>query len=190
MSYNLNGRWKADWALDIHSQSSMKNLDGSFETVRSTIGEALYQLKYCQDLSKIEFLSNELIYFLRTRMVLPYIDVIIPTPSSSMRDVQPVHEIAKKVSCGLNITYDENYVSKIKNTSQLKAIDDANQRQSMIQGAFCLPNPDLYKNKKILIIDDLYRSGTTLNELTKILYENGNVNNVYIVTLTKTRTKL
>lgn len=89
-----------------------------------------------------------MIDFLRTRMVLPYIDIIIPTPSLNIRDVQPVHEIAKKVSCGLKIAYDENYVLKIKNTSQLKAVDDVNQRQSIIQGAFCLSNPELYKNKK------------------------------------------
>lgn len=44
-----------------------------------------------------------------------------------------------------------------------------------------------YKNKKVLIIDDLYRSGTTLMELTHLLYDEAQVQNVYVVTLTKTR---
>ncbi|MBF4349381.1 ComF family protein, partial [Vibrio anguillarum] len=44
-----------------------------------------------------------------------------------------------------------------------------------------------YASDKVLIIDDLFRSGSTLNELTKTMYNQGNVDNVYVVTLTKTR---
>lgn len=46
-----------------------------------------------------------------------------------------------------------------------------------------------YQNKKVLIFDDLFRSGSTLKEITKTLYNTGKVQNVYIVTLTKTRSK-
>ena len=41
--------------------------------------------------------------------------------------------------------------------------------------------------KKILLIDDLFRSGSTLNEIASVLYQNAGVQNVYVVTLTKTR---
>ena len=50
-----------------------------------------------------------------------------------------------------------------------------------------LSDPNKYRDKKVLIIDDLYRSGTTLNEISKVLYEQAYVNNVYVVTLTHTR---
>ncbi|WP_180380065.1 ComF family protein [Campylobacter porcelli] len=46
-----------------------------------------------------------------------------------------------------------------------------------------------YKNKKILLIDDLFRSGATLNEITKTLYTQGEVDNVYVLCFTKTRSK-
>ena len=44
-----------------------------------------------------------------------------------------------------------------------------------------------YKGKDVLLFDDLYRSGTTLKEITHMLYEQGKVKSVYIVTMTKTR---
>lgn len=187
MAYDIKGNWKGGWALDLHTLSSTHNSDGSFNSVRSEIGEALFQLKYRQDYSKIDFLADKLVEFLKTRMVLPYINVIIPTPSSFTRDIQPVHEIAKKVSSKLSITYDETYVAKVKSTSQLKEIKDINERRELVKGAYAISNPTLYAGRKILIIDDLFRSGTTLNELTATLYRDGNVNNVYVVTLTKTR---
>lgn len=49
MTQNLIGRWKGGWALDLHTVSSKINLDGSYDNVRSKIGEALYLLKYRND---------------------------------------------------------------------------------------------------------------------------------------------
>jgi predicted amidophosphoribosyltransferase len=55
-----------------------------------------------------------------------------------------------------------------------------------MEGAFSVSD-QRYANKKVLIFDDLFRSGTTLKEITRVLYEVGKVQNVYVVTLTKTR---
>jgi predicted amidophosphoribosyltransferase len=184
----IHGNWKAGWALDLHTIKSIPLGDGKFDTTYTETGKALNELKYHQNYSQIERLANEVIAFLRTRLVLPYINVIIPTPPSKNRDIQPVEEIAKLVSKGLNIPIDTNYIVKTKNTSELKAIDDPLEREKLLTNAFSLQ--DLrYQNKKILLFDDLFRSGSTLKEITKTLYYNGHVNNVYIVTLTKTRSK-
>jgi phosphoribosylpyrophosphate synthetase len=45
------------------------------------------------------------------------------------------------------------------------------------------------KGKNVLLFDDLYRSGATFNAITRVLYEKGMVNKVYILALTKTRSK-
>jgi len=185
---SIQGNWKAGWALDLHTIKSIPLGDGKFDTTYTETGKALNELKYHQNYTQIERLANEVIEFLRTRLVLPYINVIIPTPPSKNRDIQPVEEIAKLVSKSLNIPIDTNYIVKIKNTNELKGIDDPLEREKLLSGAFNLQ--DLrYQNKKILLFDDLFRSGSTLKELTKTLYYNGKVNNVYIVTLTKTRSK-
>jgi len=184
----IKGNWKAGWALDLHTIKSIPLGDGKFDTTYTETGKALNELKYHQNYTQIERLANEVVVFLRTRLVLPYINVIIPTPPSKDRDIQPVEEIAKLVSQSLNIPIDTNYIVKTKNTNELKGVDDPLEREKLLTDAFSLQ--DLrYQNKKILLFDDLFRSGSTLKELTKTLYYNGKVNNVYIVTLTKTRSK-
>jgi len=185
---SINGNWKAGWALDLHTIKSIPLGNGKFDTTYTEIGKSLNQLKYHQNYNQIEILANEVVDFLKTRLVLPYINVIIPTPASKNREVQPVEEIAKLISKKLNIPLDNNYLIKIKNTEELKSIEDIKEREKILKNAFSVQ--DLrYKNKKILIFDDLFRSGSTLKEITNILYSNGYVNNVYIVTLTKTRSK-
>jgi len=42
-------------------------------------------------------------------------------------------------------------------------------------------------NQNILLVDDLYRSGSTLQVATELLYNNCNVKDVYVLTMTKTR---
>jgi len=185
---SIQGNWKAGWALDLHTIKSIPLGDGKFDTTYTEIGKALNELKYHQNYAQIERLANEVIAFLKTRLVLPYINVIIPIPPSKHRDIQPVEEITKLVSKGLSIPIDTNYIIKTKNTSELKTIDDPLEREKLLTDAFSLQ--DLrYQNQKILLFDDLFRSGSTLKEITKTLYYNGHVNNVYIVTLTKTRSK-
>ena len=103
-------------------------------------------------------------------------------------DVQFKYELRKhltELERKLELLRNEEYEKLEK--EYLKEIQDINERQELVKDAFAISNPTLYAGRKILIIDDLFRSGTTLNELTATLYRDGNVNNVYVVTLTKTR---
>jgi len=184
----IQGNWKAGWALDIHTIKSIPLGDGKFDTTYTETGKALNELKYHQNYEQIENLANEVIEFLITRQVTPYLHVIIPIPPSKDRTIQPVTAIAEKVSQVLNIPIDTNYVIKNRSTSELKNIDDPEERKKILLNAFNLQD-NRYQNKKILLFDDLFRSGSTLKEITKTLYITGKVQNVYVVTLTKTRSK-
>ena len=184
----LSGNWKAGWALDLHTISSIPLGDGHFDTTYTDVGYALNHLKYHQDFTQIDVLAKYVIEFMSTRMVTPYLNAIIPTPASVHREIQPVYEIASKVGEALNIAVDTQYLIKKKDTNQLKEIEDQDQRENILSGAFDVLDKR-YTNRKVLLFDDLYRSGTTLKEITNTLYKSGRVQNVYVVTLTKTRSK-
>jgi predicted amidophosphoribosyltransferase len=184
--HNLKGNWKGGWALDLHTVHSTQNDDGSFNNERTRLGESLYVLKYKNDYTKIDELAQEAAVFIQNLMVKPYLSVILPTPPSKTRHIQPVIEMAKKISEIIKIPIDLDYIHKIKNTEQIKSVQDLVQREKIMEGAFSVSD-QRYANKKVLIFDDLFRSGTTLKEITRVLYEVGKVQNVYVVTLTKTR---
>ena len=41
----------------------------------------------------------------------------------------------------------------------------------------------------VLLLDDLYRSGSTLAVATDVLYDQADCNNVYVLVMTKTRSR-
>lgn len=171
----------------MHTISSTRKPDGKFDNKYTNLGYALNRLKYHNDYEQLPFLIEQIVIFLKTRMVLPYIDVIFPVPASKQREVQPVYEIANGVAQKLHKPIDFSFIRKIRDTSELKGMQDLNERQAALSGVFEIADANFYRNKKILLIDDLFRSGSTLNEIASVLYQNAGVQNVYVVTITKTR---
>ncbi|MCL7486745.1 MAG: ComF family protein [Desulfobulbaceae bacterium] len=47
------------------------------------------------------------------------------------------------------------------------------ERRKNLSGAFSLTNPDLVKNKMILLVDDVFTTGSTVNECAKVLRRAG-----------------
>ena len=185
----LAGNWKAGWAIDLHTVSSVALGGGHFDTEYTEIGEALNKLKYRDDYSQVPFLAEKAVEFLRSRKVTPYLKVIIPVPPSNLdRGKQPVFEVAKQIGSMLRIPLDLDFIQRAPSGSQLKSVDDPAERKKILKGLFKIQGLK-YKDRKVLVFDDLYRSGATLNEITERLYQDGHVQNVYVLTLTKTRVK-
>lgn len=185
----LHGNWRAGWALDLHTLSSIPIGDGEFATTRTEVGEALYQLKYHSDRNKIHPLAETACQFMQTRLVTPYLHAIIPVPPSNLsRLFQPVLELAREIGRRLNLPVFDNYLLKTRSTEPLKGIDDPETRRKELQGAFRVKDNSL-AGRKVLLFDDLFRSGETLTEITDVLYNSGKVQNVYVLTITKTRSK-
>lgn len=176
-------------ALDYHTISSKVNLIGQFETTRTELGEALYQLKYKFDQSKIPILAQVVSEYIRKSRIYPELKAIIPVPPSNFdRPFQPVLELTKSISEKIRLPSPENYLLKIKETQALKDIEDFDQRRLEMQNAFKVVD-QRYRNESVLLFDDLYRSGETLNAICETLKNQGNVKMVYCVTITRARIK-
>jgi predicted amidophosphoribosyltransferase len=185
----LTGSWKAGWALDFHTVSSIPRPDGGFDTQRTEIGELLYQLKYKNDKSKIEPIAEIAAAFIKKRLVFPYLTAIIPVPPSKMdRPFQPVQELALKIGQKVNLPVPLDYLIKVKETEPLKSVEDLQVRKEQLKGAFKVKD-NRFAGKYVLLFDDLFRSGETLSEITDVLVKEGKVSKVFVLTITKTRTR-
>ena len=205
----LNGHWKEGIALDLHTVSStpIKDIktiktivDGKevetqvigdilgWDTIRPEIAEHLYQLKYRYDKTHINAIAIEAANFIKTKGNWG-LDKIIPIPpSDTTRSFQPVYELAKVVGSLCNLEVDFTTLKKLKSTSQLKAIEDVEQRKEVLKDAFDVIDSILV-GKNVLLFDDLFRSGETLNAACDIIMNKGKAANVYVLTITKTRIK-
>jgi predicted amidophosphoribosyltransferase len=195
----LKGVFKIGWALDYHTKKSVYKGDVEglpyFDTDRTELGELIYNLKYTnlpiskkKELTKL--LAKRVIEFLKTRIIIQknYIDVIIPIPPSREREFQHVYEIADLIGKEIGIKVDKDFILKIKKTPEMKN-EKAENKRAKLKGSFILRKPNIYEGKNILLFDDIFQTGETANIITELLYKVGNVKNVYLLTLTKTRSK-
>ena len=99
-------------------------------------------------------------------------DTIIPVPISKKRMKERGYNqsllIAKKLSKTLNIELQENCLIKTKNIIEQSKLN-REQRKQNIQNVYELKKEQILKNKKILLIDDIYTTGNTVNECCKML---------------------
>ena len=183
----LSGEWSRGWALDLHTRSSKHLPDDSFDTDRTPTGEALFQLKYRDQLWQAIPLAETAAGFLTVHRLSTSIDVLIPVPPSVDRPVQPVFEVAKLVGSIIQVPVLYSCVNKLKQTCPMKNIDVAQDHGNALKGAFGVEERSL-AGRRVLLFDDLYGSGSTLTEVAKVVREQGGASVVWVLTLTKKRT--
>jgi len=186
----LKGNWDKGYALDAHIiKSTYLGEDeyghNKFDTTRSMIGELVYQLKYKNKTDKIYDIIELINPFLQKWHDMKTVDIVIPAPpSKKYREVQPVHLIAKMIAKLLNVPYVNNLLEKLNSgQSKDKSLKD---KTESIKGTI-IKHKQFKKDVNILVVDDLYDSGTTLNEVCNVLKKDKHVNKIFVLAMTKTK---
>lgn len=185
----IPGGWRQGYVLDYHTLGSdFLGYDDlgrpQFDTKRTELGEILYRLKYKSDRSVIATIVETAVNFIETWN--PGISVILPVPASKPRAYQPVLEIARNLSTRLTIPIRDDCIVKVKKTPELKNIYDYHTRLELLEDAHRVQEASL-NGENVLLFDDLYRSGATLNAITDVLYSKGEATNIFALALTRTR---
>lgn len=82
----------------------------------------------------------------------------------------------------------DSAIRKDKEIPELKNVYDAEQRKRLLEGAFAVDEAAV-RGQRILLVDDLYRSGATMSSITELLLASG-VSKVFAFAFTQTRTKV
>lgn len=186
-------KWREGYCLDVHTARSDfigHNAFGhaEFETTRTPVGDLLYKLKYRGDRSMLDPLANALAGFLSSWK--PAVQCIVPVPpSNASRKVQTVAEIAERLGALAGLPVYEGVVSKVKSTGELKNIYDYGERSKVLKEAFTV-DPTKIKGLGVLLLDDLYRSGATVNSIAELLTTVGKARDVFLLTVTRTRSNV
>lgn len=180
----IYGTWDEGVVLDNHMLKSVflgydENGKERFENTRTEIGELIYKFKYQKNKGSLSEIINLVKDILDKWNLKEKIDIVIPVPpSNKMRDYQPVFEISKAIASVLGKEYKNDILSK---ESNLQVKDGYNISGMITQ------NRLLEDKSNILIIDDLYSTGATLNEACKVLRKDKNVGKIYCLVMTKTK---
>ena len=109
-------------------------------------------------------------------------DKIIPVPISKKRYKERGYNqsllIAKEISMQISYETNNNIKLELVNNCLIKTKNIIEQsklnkedRQHNIQGVYTLKNGSILTNKSILLIDDIYTTGSTVNECSRVLQQ-------------------
>ncbi len=180
-----------DFKSDNYSQDIEKNFKEHhyFFRYENLIRNQILSLKFHEK----PYIYKTISYFLENKRKnfenLKKYDIIIVVPVSKKRQKERGYNqselIAKEISKMLSIKIEKNIIKKLKNTPPQSSLNKE-QRQENIRGVYRAFNIEKIENKNILIIDDIYTTGNTVNECAKVLVEKGiNKQSIGVLTIAK-----
>jgi competence protein ComFC len=102
--------------------------------------------------------------------------LIIPVPldkkRKNWRGYNQAEELAKELSFYFKIPLIADILIKTKKTAPQVELNKE-ERKKNLENVFCLTNQEAIKKRKILLVDDVYTTGATLEECAKTLKRNG-----------------
>lgn len=184
----IEGPWADGRVLDLHSTGSeFLGYDEygheQFDTHRTDVGELLYRLKYRNDASALEEIGDVAETSIRSWRI--EFDSIVPAPPTRTRPVQPLYQIADELARRFDVPVVKAVSKKAAGAAELKNLREYHERQAVLQDAL-LVNGRAVAGKRVLLVDDLIRSGATLGAVAAALTEAGAAI-IFAFALTKTR---
>lgn len=175
---------KRDWRPRKHpscaEKTSLKTLIAATSYGDLLVRDLIHAYKYNFIQSLADLLSQLLI-----KSITPYLEtespsgqfVVVPIPLHSARlkwrGFNQAELIAEKLSEVYKISLINNALIRIKNNIPQVEVGEAEKRKENVKEVFVCLNPDLIKDKKILLVDDISTTGATLEEAAKILKSAG-----------------
>lgn len=133
------------------------------------------------------FFANQILNNKKLYEILKLYDIIIPVPmeknKKQKRGYNQTELIAKLIAENQEILYEENLLKKIKDTKTQSTLKKK-ERKNNIKNAYIIDEKRKVFGKKIILFDDIYTTGATVNEISKKLKEAG-VKEILIIVIAK-----
>ena len=145
---------------------------------------SIYRFKYGKRQEYADFFGEEIVRYLGDFMRNIHPDALIPIPLHKKRLAKRGYNqaalLARAVGKYSGVAVNENILARVKNTTPLK-LQNPSERQNNLKKAFNIVENDVKLNTTV-IIDDIYTTGSTIDEAARVLKEAG-VQKIYFITL-------
>lgn len=153
----------------------------------SHIGEikkSIYKIKYKGKREYIDFYTEEIVKNFGKEVMDWECDGIIPVPLHKKRKLKRGYNqaeiIGKRISKMTGIKQYNDILVRVKNTKPQKELNDEERRKNL-ENAFKIKK-NIVELKKVILVDDIYTTGSTIDACAKVLLQNG-VEEVYYISL-------
>lgn len=163
--------------VKICHKNSQYKLGAAISYNDETVRRLIWQLKYRGRTGNAAMLAKLLLRYLETCNLKLETFSIVPVPLSKTRLRKRGYNqsllLAKILSENLKLPVVENALIRAKDTPPQAEVKDWEARKTNIQNCFGIADSELIKNKNIILVDDVFTSGATLNEAAKTLKSSG-----------------
>lgn len=167
-----------NYQIDSYEEDLSKNFieHNYFFKYENIIRSQILALKFQEK----PYIYKTIAYFLKNMQKsfenLKKYDIIIVVPISKQRKRDRGYNqselVAKEISKIIKVPIVKNVLYKIKNTVPQSSLNKK-QREENVKGVYKSKNIIKLYDKKILLIDDIYTTGNTLNECANSLIQKG-----------------
>ena len=134
------------------------------------IGSMINKSKYQDGGDFPETLLNGVVSVYNKKLKKIQFDYMFYVPPTESGDL--VKNFAQQLSDKINVPLSDGLV-KIKKTDPQKIFASGHRKIANVKDKFSVNDKEQIKDKKVLIIDDVYDSGNTLKEICKVMEKNG-----------------
>lgn len=156
----------------------------SLARYEGVVRTCVHSLKYDRNQALGEFFAEELAELIRREGW--ELDLVVPVPLSPIRMQERGYNqaalLARPISFTLGIPFTPFGLKRIRNTQSQVELS-AKERKSNVRGAF-EAIPEIVQGKRILLVDDVTTTGSTLRECSIALIKGGCLK-VYCLTLAR-----
>ena len=136
---------------------------------------SMYRFKYAGKREYVDFYVQEAVKRYENWIKKIGIEVIVPVPvhrrRKRERGYNQAEVFAKALGKEINIPVNSEVISRIKNTAPQKELTVV-QRKDNLKGAFQV-GANIVKYNKILLVDDIYTTGATIDTIAELLKRTG-----------------
>lgn len=152
------------------------------------VKESLHRIKYVGRKEYIEFYGKCIAKVYKDKFLKINPDCFIPVPIHRKRLIKRNYNQAKVLANaisdelaknGIDIPVDNSIIKRVKNTKVLNKLGD-DERKNELQNAFTVYNTEGINT--VVLVDDIYTTGETIDNISKILRQNG-INKVFFVVI-------
>jgi predicted amidophosphoribosyltransferase len=171
----------------LHSEFLGHDAQGHarYNTTRTEVGEATYQLKFRHDWNQIDQLAQALAEYIFPKF--PNVGLIVPMPASTVRARQPVTELAQALGAIVRVpVFDELLIKGPNNNgAHLKDLNTKEEKLNAIGDSFHVADGIQGEGPwNALLLDDLFHTGASMEKACEALMQYRKINHVYVAALT------
>lgn len=148
------------------------------------VNQSVYQFKYHNQRRYAKIYAQEIVKEFHREINRWNPDVIMPIPlhrsRRRKRGYNQAEILAEEIGRRMQIPVESKSLIRIKKTNPQKKLGHQDRKKNL-KSAFAVKNP-YQPVKKVLLIDDIYTTGNTMDAASNVLKQKG-VGNVYFLTI-------